>query len=91
MQMTQVTQRGPILFAHAPGKLRIIQSLIARGLRHVLKPAQTLLNRLPAVRRHLSPLWQHVILDVVALRLCHLVPDLPTLPQFLTLCWRKVL
>src|SRR5271154_120367 len=67
MQMAQVPQRLFIFVTHTPGKVRIVQPLVPRGLRHVLQHAQPPLNRLLALRRHLSPLRQYIVLDVLAL------------------------
>lgn len=76
MQMAQIPQRGAILVAHSFGKPRIIQPLIPRPLRHILQNAQSLLYRLPPIRRHLPPTRQYIILDVFSLLSSHLRPDL---------------
>jgi len=85
MQVAQVAQRRPVFVAHAPGEVRVIQPLVARGLWHILQYTQPLLNRLPAVRRHLLPLRQYFIADVVALLRRHPLPDLRSLAQLLLL------
>jgi hypothetical protein len=56
MQVTQVAQRRFILVAHAARELRIIQTLIPRGLWHILQHAQSLPNRLSPILGHLLPL-----------------------------------
>jgi len=85
MQVAQVAQRRPVFVAHAPGEVRVIQPLVARGLWHILQYTQPLLNRLSAVRRHLLPLRQYFIADVVALLRRHPLPDLRSLAQLLLL------
>jgi len=85
MQMAQVAQRRLIFRAHAARKIRIVQVLIARGLRHVLQHAEPILNRASTVLRHAPPLWQHVVLDVVALRLRHLPPNVGAVGKILPL------
>ncbi len=91
MQVAQVVQRRPVLVVHSTREVRIIQPLVARGLRHILQYTQPLLNRLPAVRRHLLPLRQHFIADMVALRRRHPLPDLRSLAQLLLLLRRELL
>jgi len=76
MQMTQIPQRRPILFAHAPREPWIIQPLIPRRLGHILQHAQPLLYRLTPIGRHLPPCRQHIILDVLSLVWSHPCPDL---------------
>src|SRR4029077_3498511 len=88
VQVAQVMQRGLIFLAHAPREVRIVQPLVACGLRHILQYTQPLLNRLSAVRRHLLPLRQDIITDVLALLRRHPVPHLCARLQFLALRWR---
>lgn len=85
MQVAQISQRRPILVAHSFGELRIIQPLIPRELRHVLQNAESLPNRLPPIRRHLSPLWKHVVPDVALLYRRKPVPGCNPPLQFLSL------
>src|SRR6266849_9870390 len=91
MQVAQIPQRRSIVIAHPAREVRIVQPLVARRFRHILQHAQSLLNRLPALRRHLPPSGQHIIAHVVALRRRHLLPDLRSLAQLLLLLWRKLL
>ncbi len=91
MQMAQVPQRRPILFTHALSKPRIIQPLIPRRLRHVLQHAQPVTDRLLSVRRHLTPLRQHIILHVIALLRRHPTPHLRSIAQHLLLRRRHAL
>jgi hypothetical protein len=90
MQVAQIAQGCPVFVAHAPCEVRVTQPLVARRLRHILQHTQPLLNRLPAVRRHLLPFRQHFITDVVALLRRHPLPDLRSLAQLLLLLWRKL-
>ena len=90
MQMAQIPERRSIFFAHSAREIRIIQPLIPRRFRHVLQNTQPLLNRLPALRRHLLPFRQHFIADVVALIGRHLFPYLRPLSVLLLLLWRKL-
>src|SRR5467141_1196233 len=90
MQVAQISQRRSIFIAHPAREVRIVQPLVARRFRHVLQHAQPLLNRLPALRRHLLPSRQHFIADVVALLRRHLLPDLRSLAQLLLLRRRKL-
>ena len=91
MQMTQIPQRRLILFTHPLRKPRIIQPLISRRLRHILEHSQPIPNRLLPVRRHLPPLWQHIIPHVLALLRRHPVPHLRAIPQHLLLRRRQAL
>lgn len=85
MQVAQVTQRRFILFTHAAGKVRVVQVLVARGLRHIFQDAQAILNGALAVRRHLLPLGEHVVADVILLLPGQRIPDTDAILQFLTL------
>src|SRR6266850_2906272 len=89
MQVAQISQRRPVVLAHPAREVRIVQPLVARRFRHILQHAQSLLNRLPALWRHLSPSRQHIIAHVVALLRGHLLPDLRSLAQLLLLLWGK--
>ncbi len=75
VQVAQVTQRGFIFFTHAARKVRVVQVLIARGLRHIFQDAQAIFNGPSAVRRHLLPLGVHVVADVVPLLFGQRVPN----------------
>src|SRR5882762_5447322 len=90
MQVAQISQRRPVVIAHPAREVRIVQPLVARRFRHILQHAQSLLNRLPALRRHLLPSRQHIIAHMVALRRRHSLPDLRSLAQLLLLLWRKL-
>src|SRR6202521_3351932 len=90
MQVAQISQRRSIVIAHPAREVWIAQPLVARRFRHILQHAQPLLNRLPALRRHLPPSRQHIIAHVVALRRRHLLPNLRSLAQLLLLLWRKL-
>src|SRR5271169_743203 len=67
VRVAQILQHGLLILAHSLRKVRIVQPLIPRRFRHVLQHAQLLLHYLLAVPRHLLPLRQHVVLDVVSL------------------------
>src|SRR6266850_8384843 len=90
MQVAQISQRRSIVVAHPAREVRIVQPLVARRFRHILQHAQPLLNRLPALRRHLPPSRQHIIAHIVLLLRRHLLPDLRPLPKLLLLLWRKL-
>jgi hypothetical protein len=85
MQMTQIPQRRPILITHPLRKPRITQPLIPRRFRHILQHPQPRSNRLLPVRRHLTPLWQHIVFHVIPLLRRHPVPHLRTITQHLLL------
>lgn len=90
MQVAQIPQRRPIFIAHPASEIRIVQPLIPRRLRHILELAQPLLDRLPALLRHLPPSRQHIIAYVVLLLRCHFLPDLCPLAQLLLLLRGKL-
>jgi hypothetical protein len=90
MQMAQIAQRALIFFAHPARKVRIIQPLIPRRLRHILQHPQPLLNRLAALRRHLLPFRQHIVAHVIALLRRHLLPHLRALLQLFLLHRRQI-
>lgn len=85
MQMAQVAQRRFIFLTHAAGKVRVVQVLIARGLRHIFQYAQAILDSAPAVWRHLLPFGEHVVADVVLLLLGQRIPNAGAILQFLSL------
>ena len=91
VQVAQIAQHGLIFFTHASREIRIIQMLVARGLRHILQYAQTLLNGTLSVRRKLLPLRQHVVFDVVLLFRRQLVPIGSRLSHLLLLSRRQLL
>jgi hypothetical protein len=90
MQMTQVPQRRLIIIAHSARELRIIQPLIPRGLRHILQHAQSLPNRLPPILRHLLPLRQYIIPNMILLLRTEPAPLLSSPVQFLFLRWSEI-
>src|SRR5215469_8448862 len=67
MRVTQIPQHRLFVVAHPLREVWVIQPLVARRFRHILKHAQLLLHHLLAVPRHLLPLRQHVVFDVLAL------------------------
>src|SRR5215468_344010 len=67
MRVTQILQHRLFVVAHPLREVRVIQPLVARRFRHILKHAQLLLHHLLAVPRHLLPLRQHIAFDVLAL------------------------
>lgn len=85
VQVTQVTQRGPILIIHAAGEVGVIQVLIARRFRHVLQHAETLRNSFLPLRRKISPGGQHFIFYVLPLLGRHLLPNPTAITHFLLL------
>ena len=89
MQVAQIPQRRPIFLAHPARKIRIIQPLIPRRLRHILQHAQSLPNRLLPIGRHLPPLRQHIVPNVIALLRCQPAPLLAR-RQFLLLRRRQM-
>src|SRR5580704_1404241 len=89
VQVAQIPQRRPIFLAHPARKIRIVQPLVPRILRHILQHTQSLPDRLLAIRRHLSPTRQHIRPDVLALLRCHPVPHLRAIPQHLLLSRRQ--
>ena len=74
-----------ILFAHAAREVWIVEVLVAGALRHIFQHRQAILNGALAIRGHISPLWQHVVLDVIALRRRHLLPNARTIGKILPL------
>ena len=76
MQVAQVVQCCFVFVAHSARKVRIAQAPVARGLRHILQHAKLLLNHLLALPRNLSPLRQHIILDMLALLRRHPAPGI---------------
>ena len=85
MQVAQVSQRRFIFFTHATGKVRVVQVLIARGLRHIFQDAQAIFDGAFAVRRHLLPLGEHVVADMILLLPGQRIPDTYAILQFLSL------
>jgi hypothetical protein len=85
MQVAQIMQRALIFLTHAARKIRIAQPLIPRGFRHILQHAKPLLDRLLAVRRHLLPLGQHIVADMIALLRRHFLPNLRAFAKLLLL------
>src|ERR1700722_8159175 len=89
MQVAQIPQRRPIFLAHPARKIRIVQPLVPRILRHILQQTQSLPDRLLTIGRHLSPTRQHIRADVLALLRCHPAPHLRAIPQHLLLSRRQ--
>jgi hypothetical protein len=86
----QIAQHIFIFFAHAAREARIIQVPVARIFRHILQHAQPVLNRSLALRRHLFPLWQNVIANVLALRWGHPFPRARAIAKLLLLRGRQM-
>jgi hypothetical protein len=91
MHVGQIPESGLILFTHPSGKIRVIQSLILGGFRHVLQNLQSLINRLSSLNRHLFPFWQDVVSDVRLLPWSQALPRLVVLLNSLFLRRRKIL
>ena len=91
MQVAQVAQRRFILFAHAAGKIRIVQVLISRGFRHIFQHAKAVLNGAFTIRRHLIPSGQNIVPDVRLLCWRQLLPHLRALLHLLPLCRAQIL
>jgi hypothetical protein len=90
MQMAEIVECRLIFLAHPARKIRIIQPLIPGGLRHILQHSQPLLNCLPAVWRHLPPLREHVVANMIPLLRSHPLPNLRSVAQFLLLRRRQI-
>ena len=90
MDMAQITKRGFIFLAHATRKVRIVQMLIARRLRHILQHCEPVLDRPLAIRRQLLPLGQHIVLDVHLLFRGHALPDFGAPAHIVLLLRRKL-
>ena len=88
--MAQIAQRSTVFFAHTPREVGVFQMLIARKLGHVLKHAQTLLNRFLSLWRQIAPVGQHFIFDVIALLRRHLLPDALAVAHILLLLRRQL-
>jgi len=67
VEVAEIVEHGTVLVRHAAGEIRIAETAIARGLRHVLQDAELLLDGLLALPGHLAPTGQHIGLDVVTL------------------------
>ena len=90
VQMAQIAQRSAVFWAHAASEVRVVQMLIARELRHVLKNAQTLLDSFLSLRRQIAPSRQHFIFNVIALLRRHLLPDALAVAHILLLLRRQL-
>ena len=90
MEVAEVAQGGAIFVAHAAGKVGIAEMAIARVLGHVLENAEALLDGFLALRRHVAPCRQNVILDVIALLRSHLLPDVGARAHILLLLGREL-
>lgn len=91
VRVAQVLQHGSFVVVHAAGKIRIVEPLIPRGLRHVLQHAKLLLHHLLTVPRHLLPLGPDIILDVLLLFRGQIPPGLFLLAEIGLLRFRKVI
>jgi hypothetical protein len=90
MEMAEVAQGGAIFVSHAAGKVWIVEVTVARVLGHVLQNTEALLNGFLALRRHVAPGRQNIVLDVIALLRSHLLPDAATLAHILLLLRRQL-
>ena len=90
VKMAQIAQRGAVFFAHPASKVRVVQMLVARELRHILENAQTLLDGFLSLRRQSAPIRQHFIFNVIALLLGHLLPDPLAVAHVLLLLRRQL-
>ena len=90
VEMAQIAQRSTVFFAHTPREVGVFQMLIARKLGHVLKHAQTLLNRFLSLWRQIAPVGQHFIFDVIALLRRHLLPHVLAVAHVLLLLRRQL-
>jgi len=89
--VTQVLQHRFFIVAHAASEIRIIQPLVSRRFRHVLQHTQLLFHHLLAVPRHLLPLGQDIVLDVIPLFRRQISPSLFILAQLCLLLRRHVI
>lgn len=90
MEVAEVAQRGAVLVAHTASKVWIVEVLVTRRLGHVLKNAQALLDGFLALGRHVAPIGQYFILNVVALLRRHLLPDAVAVAHILLLLRRQL-
>ena len=90
MHMAQIAQRSAIFWTHTASKVRVVQMLVARVLRHVLEHAQTLLDGFLSLWRQSAPARQHFIFNVIALLRCHLLPHSLAVTHVLLLLRRQL-
>jgi hypothetical protein len=90
VEMAQIAQRSAIFRAHTASKVGVVQMLIARELRHVLKNAQTLLDGFLSLQRQIAPSRQHFIFNVITLLRRHLLPDALAVAHILLLLRRQL-
>ena len=90
VQMAQIAQRGAVFCAHPASKVGVVQMLVARELRHVLKNAEALLDGFLSLWRQSAPVRQYIILNVITLLRRHLLPDTLTVPHVLLLLRRQL-
>jgi hypothetical protein len=90
MQMAQIAERSAVFWAHTTSKVGVVQMLVARELRHILEHAQTLFNGLLPLGRQITPGWQYVIFNVIALLRRHLLPHPLTVAHILLLLRRQL-
>ncbi len=90
MHMAQIAQRSAIFWTHTASKVRVVQMLVARVLRHVLEHAQTLLDGFLSLWRQSAPARQHFIFNVIALLRRHLLPHPLTVAHVLLLLRRQL-
>jgi len=89
--VAEVVEHGLLVVGHAFGEIRIVETLIARRLRHILEHSQFLLHDLLALPRHLLPLRQNVVFDVLLLLRRELPPGIFVLAETRLLLWRQVI
>ncbi len=90
MQMAQITERSAVFWAHTTSKVRVLQMLVARELRHVLENAQALLDSFFSLWRQIAPRRQHFIFNVIPLLRRHLLPDPLAVAHVLLLLRRQL-
>ena len=90
MHMAQIAQRSAIFWTHTASKVRVVQMLVARVLRHVLEHAQALLDGFLSLWRQSAPARQHFIFNVIALLRCHLLPHPLAIAHVLLLLRRQL-
>src|SRR3984893_12634662 len=90
MHMAQIAQRSAIFWTHTASKVRVVQMLVARVLRHVLEHAQALLDGFLSLWRQSAPARQHFIFNVIALLRGHLLPHPLAIAHVLLLLRRQL-
>ena len=90
MKVAKIAQHGAVFGAHTARKVRVVQMLVARELRHILENTQTLLNGFLSLRRQSAPIRQHFIFNVITLLLRHLLPNALAVAHVLLLLRRQL-